>query len=259
MVWKGRDKNLNYSRQAKLIKPSEIGNVSISLVGVGATGSYVALALAQMGWGNSAMGQGKLKVFDGDVVEEHNLANQVYGISHIGMPKVDALNDVIKQKCGFGIETYNKMVEGNVPEVISNYIFLLTDTMASRREIFDGCLIRNNYGVDMVIETRMGLRDGRVYAFTPSNLDHVKAWESSLYSDEDAERSACGTSSSVITTVMHLASIATSRVVHHFHQTKSATQIKDISEGTIANELHFALYPEGYYINNFDDSEPKFI
>jgi len=94
---------MDFIRQIELLDPKQIENKSITLVGAGATGSYVALQLAQLGWGDSVRGQGVLKVFDADVIEEHNLCNQAYEIAQIGKPKVEALQELIKRKCGLFI------------------------------------------------------------------------------------------------------------------------------------------------------------
>ena len=130
---------MDYLRQLNLLDPSQIGKKTITLVGCGATGSYVALALAQMGWGDQHRGQGILRVFDGDVIEEHNICNQVFEPSQIGKQKVEALKEIILRKCGFEIETYNEMVTEKTDSKLlqSNYVFLLTDTMKSRKEIFE--------------------------------------------------------------------------------------------------------------------------
>lgn len=249
---------MDYIRQISLLDPKQIKNKSISLVGAGATGSYVAFILAQLGWGNSPHGQGKLKVFDGDKVEEHNLANQIYEPSHIGKPKVEALKEVILRKCGFEIEAHNEYITDENKAVRSTYVFLLTDTMKSRGEIFEKCL-KFSFDTDLVIETRMGLRDGRVYAFNPHDGEHVKEWKNSLYSDEEASDSLCGASASIVTTVMFLASMASGRVVQHFNSNYGTDSDKP-SQPKIWNEAHFSLYPESFYYRIFgEDLEPQFV
>lgn len=246
---------MNYSRQLGLIDPGQIQKKSISVIGVGATGSVVATLMAQMGWGNSGLSQGVLKVFDGDVVEEHNLANQVYGIKHIGMKKVDAIDDYIAEKCGFHIEKHAEMVKDQ-KSAQATYVCILTDTMASRKEIFDKCL-RYAFDTDLVIETRMGLRDGRIYAFNPHDESSVKAWEGTLYGDDVAEASACGSSASIATTATFVASLAASRIVQHFNSRygKKTVNGKDGSSPKTWNEVHFSLYPESFYFRVFG-SEP---
>lgn len=205
---------MDYSRQLVLLDPQKIGKKSVSIIGAGATGSYVALQLAQMGWGNTPLNQGIIKVWDGDIVEEHNLVNQAYDRSHIGMPKVMALADVVMRKCGFAIETHNEMVKSQ-QEVKSTYVFLLTDTMSSRSEIFKNCL-QFSFATDLVIETRMGIDKGRIYAFDPNNPVEVEQWKKTLYTDDQAETSACGASASIIPTVYNISSKAVWRLIHHF-------------------------------------------
>ena len=252
---------MDYLRQIEILNPEEIKDKEIVLVGSGATGSYVALMLAQLGWGDSLRGQGKLRVFDGDVIEEHNLCNQAFEISQIGKPKVEALKELIMRKCGFEIEIHNEMVDENTDSrlVRGKYVFLLTDTMSSRKEIFEKHL-KFSFNTDLIIETRMGLRDGRVDAFSPSNLEHRDEWVNTLYSDKEAEVSRCGASASIITTVQFLASLATQRVVHHFYQNFGRNQQDDkvIIKQPMWNEIHFSLYPESYYCKIFGE-DPVFL
>lgn len=231
----------DYSRQLSLLDPTQIGKKSISIIGVGATGSYVALQLAQMGWGDTPLGQGVLKLWDGDIVEEHNLANQAYDRNHIGMPKVQAMADVIMRKCGFNVEIHNEMVTTQ-EQVRSTYVFLLTDTMVSRKEIFEK-LLRYSFNTDLVIETRMGIDKGRVYAFDPNNPVEVDEWMKTLYTDDQAEVSACGASASIVPTVFRLASSAVWRLLHHFDLKygKEYTKHEAASSPKVLSELQFVL------------------
>ena len=142
--------------------------------------------------------------------------------------------------------TNSKLLQGK-------YVFLLTDTMASRKEIFEKHL-KFSFDTDLIIETRMGLRDGRVYAFDPSDFSQRDEWVNTLYSDEEAEVSRCGASASIITTVQFLASMATQRVVHHFYQNfggRNQQDEKAIIKKPMWNEVHFSLYPESYYCKEF--------
>jgi len=248
---------MDYIRQIGLLDPKQIKNKSISLVGAGATGSFIAFNLAMLGWGNTPHGQGILKVFDGDKVEEHNLGNQIYEPSHIGMQKVDALKEVILRKCGFEIDVHNEYIT-NQESVRSTYVFLLTDTMESRQEIFDKCL-RFSLDTDLVIETRMGLRDGRVYAFNPHDGEHREEWKKTLYSDEEASDSECGASASIVTTVTVLAGLASGRVVQHFNS-QYGWDSEKTDQKKLWNEAQFSLYPESFYYRIFGDKgEPQYI
>ena len=247
---------MDYTRQMGLLDPKQIKDKSISVIGVGATGSYVALLLAQMGWGDSNQGQGILRVFDGDKVEEHNLANQIYDLSHIGKPKVEALKETILRKCGFEIETYNQMVDDKTDSALirSTYVFILTDTMKSRKEIFEKHL-RFPFETDLLVETRMGLKDGRIYSFNPNNGDHIEEWKKTLYTDDVAEASVCGGSQSVVSTVGFLSSLAVSRVLQHFNNRYGNDNIRldKKQEYHQWNEVQFSLYPESFYLKCFGE------
>jgi len=235
---------MDYTRQLKQINPDQIGNKKVTLVGVGASGSYVAYMLAKLGWGDSSNGHGVLSVWDGDIVEDHNLCNQIYEPSHVGKTKVAALDEIIFRACGFHIETHHEMVTDQQELKSSKYIFLLTDTMKSRGEIFEKC-IKYSFNTDLVIETRMGLDDGRVYAFNPNNMDETDAWKRTLYSDEEASESLCGAQSSIVTTAMFTASLAVWRLLHHFDVTYGDNYTKEkMKDETIVNEALFALGPE---------------
>ena len=246
--------NMNFSRQMKLLDPQQIKDKSVTIIGAGATGSYLALMLAQMGWGNKPFNCGTLRVFDGDVIEEHNLANQIYEPSHIGKPKVEALKEIILRKCGFEIEVYNEMVDDKTRTdlIQSTYCFLLTDTMSSRKQIFDKHF-RCPFNTDLLIETRMGIQDGRVYAFNPNAKDHVKEWQNTLYDDKVAEASACGASQSIVSTVGFLSSLAVGRVIQHFNYRYGNDSIRgeNADEFKMWNEVHFSLYPENFYLRQF--------
>lgn len=248
---------MDYNRQLGLIDPRDIKTKSITVVGAGATGSYVAMALAQLGWGDIHRGHGNLIVIDGDVVKEHNLCNQIYEPIHIGKSKAESLKEIILRKCGFSIEVHNEFVnEKTDPKLVkSNYVFLLTDTMSSRKEIFENFL-KFSIRTDLVIETRMGIKDGRVYAFNPNDVDQKREWENTLYTDKEAETSRCGASESIITTVMFLAGLATQRVVQHFNLNYGSESLKGKNKETsipMWNEVQFSLYPEDFYLRVFGE------
>lgn len=170
----------NYTRQDSIIDLEKFGQMRIDIVGAGATGSRIVFALAKHGFSN-------LHVYDFDKVEAHNLPNQLYGPKHVGMFKVDALKEVIKDLVGTDITTYPVAYTGD-EEVKGETVFLLVDTMKARKELFDK--LKEAVGVGLVIETRMGVEEGRVYTITMGQ--DTKTYESTIGSDEAAPVSACG-------------------------------------------------------------------
>jgi len=65
-----------------------LNRATVLIGGCGAIGSQTAVALARIGIGT-------IIVVDGDILEEHNIYNQVYSKDQIGKSKVDALKEII--------------------------------------------------------------------------------------------------------------------------------------------------------------------
>jgi len=193
-------------RHLSVFSPTAFGNRRIDVIGAGATGSRIVLSLAKLGAEN-------IHVWDFDKVEEHNIANQAFGNGDIGKLKVEALAELVAQQIGVGIVAHPERVDGT--QVLGNVVFLLTDTMASRKEIWEKGL-RFKLPVSLVIETRMGADSLRVYTVNPNDLGHIREWEKTLCSDDVAEVSACGASTSVGPTAETLSGLAVWQLIRWF-------------------------------------------
>ncbi len=116
-------------------------------------------------------------------------------------------------------------------------VFLLTDTMSSRKEIVDS--IKNKLTVDLIIETRMGADSLRIYTFEPKNPEHIRCWEDQWYPDEEAETSACGALPSVGPTSDVIAGLAVWQMIRWFnHQ-------------PVENEIILTIAPSVLLTNTF--------
>lgn len=203
----GRDKTIvvDYWRQLDLFAPDQFKD-EVHIIGVGATGSYVAYLLAKMGVKN-------IHAYDFDEVEEHNLPNQIYRLKDVGRPKVEALRDIILEATGTEIIIHNEAVTGT--SKLKGVVFLMVDSMDVRKDIWDGA-IKYKLAVRFMIETRMAIDNGRIYAIVSSNPADIRLWESTIYSDEEAEESPC-TNRSIAPTVSYIASIAVWKLIKWFN------------------------------------------
>src|SRR5579864_2540201 len=163
------------SRHLDVFSPAAFGSRRVDVIGCGATGSRVALSIAKLGIDN-------IHIWDFDLVEEHNIANQVFGLSHVGMTKVEALANIILDSTGTSVVIHNAKVDGT--QQLGEIVFLLVDSMASRKEIFDNGL-KYKLRTKLMIETRMGSDSGKVYAINPNNPNHIKAWGAMWFPDDD--------------------------------------------------------------------------
>ena len=213
-------------RHLSVFSPHAFGNKRVDVIGAGATGSRIALSFAKLGVEN-------IHVWDDDKVEEHNVPNQAFGLEHIGSLKVDALAAIIKAATGTEIHTHNERVDGS--QNLGEVVFLVTDTMSSRKEIWDKSL-KFKLKTQVLIETRMGADSGRVYALNPNKPGHIKAWEQTLYADDEAEVSACGASVSVGPTAEVIAGLAVWQLIRWF-------SIEQGRDDVLDNEIIFSIRP----------------
>ncbi|MCL4561887.1 MAG: ThiF family adenylyltransferase [Chloroflexi bacterium] len=79
---------MNHLRHSALFDASDIG---ITLIGAGGIGALTGIVLAKMGVGS-------LILFDGDRVDEVNIATQFHHLDQIGLLKVDAAR---QKRCAF--------------------------------------------------------------------------------------------------------------------------------------------------------------
>jgi hypothetical protein len=215
--------SINIMRHASIFDPKEYP-YPVHIIGAGATGSRVFAALVELGITN-------IRVYDDDVVEDHNLANQIYGVDDIGNFKVTGCSNFTLHKLGIVPESMmfinRKVTDGYLRNggVESGIVFLLTDTMASRREIVAGLHRRCSSGSQaalaplLVIETRMASTHGSVFTINLFDDELYKQWQSTLIddTDEDAiELSPCGTALSVGTTASLIANYAVWQMMQFF-------------------------------------------
>lgn len=207
---------LSTSRHDAIFDSSKF-HLPIHVIGVGATGSALAMMLAKLGI------QGRqIHIWDDDTVEDHNVANQIYGLHHIGMSKVEALASMLSQFAGCEPIVHNEKVTGKTR--LTGIVFLLVDDMETRKEIWDGAL-RLKLPVKCVIETRMDAREGHIYVVDPLNLEQIHNWESTLFASERAAASLCGTRASVGPTANALASFAVWQFIRWFNTSQNPTSV----------------------------------
>lgn len=216
---------MEFLRQLNLFNPEEF-ETPVHIIGAGATGSWLTLILAKLGIKD-------ITVYDFDTIEEHNLPNQFYGPKTVGKSKVDALKKAVYQQTGTAIKVKEEKVDGNIS--LSGIVFVLTDTMSSRSEIYKKA-IKMKSGIQMMVETRMGLEHGRVYCIDPMSLSQTEKYEATLYSDDEAEVSACGASQSVSITAIGIAQAAAWKLVK-WHKGE------EINNELIIDYMNCGIYP----------------
>lgn len=177
-------KEVSFLRHSGWFGPEDAQDVTLNIIGVGATGSNIGLIAARMGFH-------KFKIWDADIVESHNLPNQIYSSEHIGLKKVDAFEQVLKSfnprievekhDYFFYSETHSDLVEGP--------LVLTVDTMKARKDIFETFYM--NYEVNHVFETRLGFDYAELNILNNMEPLPCKDWKANLKSDEEIPEGPC--------------------------------------------------------------------
>lgn len=204
---------LDVRRHVELFDPTTF-KTPITIIGVGATGSWLAMFLAKLGITD-------ISVYDYDRVEEHNVPNQLFGIDDVGMSKVFAVQVETVMKTGTTVRMYDEKFE---TQRLAGIVFLMVDSMNQRKAIWERA-IKMKPSVQLLIEPRMGLDLGRIYVVDPTDSHHVKMYESTYYTDEESEVSACGSSQTVITTAVAVASWCARQLINHHEVGKTDNEI----------------------------------
>lgn len=194
---------MDLSRHISVFSPDNV-KYPIHIIGVGATGSFVAMELARMGCP-------VLNLYDFDDVEIHNIPNQYYDNNDLGKLKAEALAEKLKLiNPNIVINVYTSAVlpvedeEHPGIDKMSGYVFLLVDSMKVRKELWAAA--KKNKNIIHCWESRLGSDQARVYSLDMSVKDFSK-YEADFYDDDNAEVSACGTSITVLPIVLQTASL----------------------------------------------------
>ena len=137
----------------------------INIIGVGSVGSTVAELLARFGLKNIAL-------WDFDVVETHNLVNQMFTYNDLYEAKVSACKKHLVEINPELEDLVELHEEGWHGQNLSGYIFLCVDNIDLRREIVTKNKFNNT--IRAIFDFRTGLTDCQHYAADWSRMDHKK-------------------------------------------------------------------------------------
>lgn len=134
----------------------------------------------------------------------------------VGSTKISAAKELIETAIGGPAPdgyTFNERAYTPDEDKLTGIVFLLVDSMETRKEIWDHTL-RYNAAVPLVIESRMALRHGLIYGVNP--ISDAKYWEDAWYPDSEVEEetTACGASQTMGPNAAILAGLMAWQFVH---------------------------------------------
>ena len=178
------NQEVSFLRHSGWFGPEDAQDKTLNIIGVGATGSWIGLTAARMGFHS-------FRVFDLDVVEAHNLPNQIYDVSHIGIKKVEAFEQVLTRfNPHITVEKHPYFFETEKhKDLLSGPVVLTVDTMSARKDIADSFPF--NWKINKVFETRLGFDYAEINIIDNFNPTSVSEWKSNLRSDDEIEEGPC--------------------------------------------------------------------
>lgn len=173
----------------------------IHLIGCGSVGSAVAELLARFGLKN-------VSLYDFDVVEEHNLANQMFTTKNLYKPKIEGVYDRWVEINPETSKTIKMYPDGWNGQKLSGYVFLCVDNIDLRRKIVEEN--RYNLNIKAMFDFRTALTTAQHYAADWSvDNDIAYLLDQMDFSHEEAEKnvpvSACKVALCVMPTVWSVA------------------------------------------------------
>jgi len=196
----GKNKNLDFMRQLDIVTRGDF-NLPVTVIGVGGVGSPSVLGLAKMGVPN-------ITVYEGDVVDFHNIPNQFYRLSDTGKDKAQAIYDICSDFAGTDIKIISEHYKGQSP--LSDIVISAVDSMATRQMIWDN-IQNGKSNVSLYIDSRMGAQIANIRTVQLDNPKEVSWYKASLHSDEESEILPC-TARAVIFTVLVTAGLICNQV-----------------------------------------------
>lgn len=184
------------TRQMDII-PLDRLNVPIHIIGCGAIGSFLGLAVAKMGMSN-------INLWDFDVVSIENMNNQFYPMGDINKNKAHALADLITKftegtrKRG---PTFNPVaVTPEHCKDMKGIVVVAVDSMAARQMIFDA--LKDNTNVKHIVDPRMASEAYVQYVCINNNPASRNWYSKFLYEDKDAVAERCTGKSTIYTATL---------------------------------------------------------
>jgi molybdopterin/thiamine biosynthesis adenylyltransferase len=197
----------DYWRQLGILPPSNMQGITFTIIAAGGIGSPTALTICKMGAKD-------LTIWDDDVVDRHNLPNQLFRYEDLGKMKVIALKEILAGFAPTNVVAVTERYTKNSPP-LAGIVISGVDSMAARKEIWEK--ICGNQNVPIYIEARMGALALRIHSVNPNNPEEASWYETTLYSDDVVKEAPC-TERAIFFTVMVAAGLIGDQVKKHIRK-----------------------------------------
>ena len=201
--------DIAYTRQLGFFDPADHPNAHATIVGLGGIGSFAAVSLAKLGIP-------QLTLIDFDTVEPHNVPNQFYSTSQLGLPKAHALADTCESYGSISAMPIPTAFGDAVADQYSHSEIIVSglDSMAARSDVWAD--VKMQPATKLYLDARIAGQLILVYAANPMNIDSIDSYEATLHSDDEAIPAPC-TERGVIDVGMVIGGLITRLIRSHYN------------------------------------------
>ncbi len=213
------DTSSGFVRQDDFVPRKRLGEIQITVIGIGAVGRQVALQLA-------AIGAPRLQLIDFDKVNEVNVTTQAFFAEDVGRPKVQAVTDTI-----MGLDDSIRVLaiedRWRAKYDIGQAVFCCVDSIAARAAIWRTAKSRCQFWCD-------GRMLGEVIrVLSVDRLEAQERYSGTLFPQAQAQRGRCTAHSTI-----YAASITAGLMVHQLTRWLRGIPVDhDLMLNLLASEL----------------------
>jgi len=150
-------------------------NHDIIVGGVGGIGSWLSMLLGRAGY--------SLHLFDDDIIDETNMAGQLYKTSSIGSNKAEVIRDSINEYSNNFSDTYGRYTSESEASPI---MFSCFDNMEARKTMFNNWAAQDDRSI--FIDGRMIAEAMQIFAVLPGNEEK---YIETLFDDNEVQEQPC--------------------------------------------------------------------
>jgi molybdopterin/thiamine biosynthesis adenylyltransferase len=183
---------IDFTRQRDWFDPTS-SQTKLTVVGGGGIGSLFTLMAGKLGIS-------KIVIYDDDLVESHNLPNQLFPLDSFGYYKAEALADTLEKFTIAEAEAKTERVTKDTR--LRGLVVSGVDSMAARKEIAEA-VYKSRLDIPRYWDARIGGEMIVIYCVNPRDPVQWKAYLKTLYDDSEAVQDPC-TRRSVIDVMGHV-------------------------------------------------------
>ena len=132
------------------------------------------------------MGCSNITVWDDDILNEHNIPNQICKPEMVGREKIEALQELVEELTDVNIQMDMRRYRG---QRLIGVVIAAVDSMDVRIEAWKRIKLDSN--VPLLIDPRMGAEVGRIYCVRPCDPSAIDFYEENLHPSSEAEQLPC--------------------------------------------------------------------